>query len=77
VQLHEQAKNDSERVLGVDHVETLTRRLHLAYAYYAVGRIGDAAAILRDTAQRCQLVLPPDHQLAQTVRESLANIAGG
>jgi tetratricopeptide (TPR) repeat protein len=77
VQLHEQAKNDSERVLGVDHVETLTRRVHLAYAYYAVGRIGDAAAILRDTAQRCQLVLPPDHQLAQTVRESLANIAGG
>ena len=77
VQLHEQACSDSERVLGVDHVDTLTRRVHLAYAYYAVGRIGDAVAVLRDTAQRCELVLPHDHQLAQTVRESLANIAGG
>jgi tetratricopeptide (TPR) repeat protein len=77
VQLHEQARDDSERVLGVDHVDTLTRRVHLAHAYYAVGRIGDAAVVLRDTAQRCERVLSPDHQLARTIRESLANIAGG
>ncbi len=77
VQLHEQARADSERVLGIDHVDTLTRRVHLAHAYYAVGRIGDATSLLRDTAERCDRVLSPGDLLTQTVRESLANIAGG
>ncbi|MGN6793812.1 MAG: tetratricopeptide repeat protein [Streptosporangiaceae bacterium] len=77
VQLHEQARVDSERVLGVDHIDTLTRRVHLAHAYYAVGRIGDAASLLRDTADRCDRVLSPGDPLAQAVRESLNNIAGG
>jgi tetratricopeptide (TPR) repeat protein len=76
VQLHERARSDSERILGVDHVDTLTRQVHLAHAYYAVGRIGDAVSLLRDTAQRCDQVLSPGHPLAQSVRESLANIAG-
>ncbi len=76
VQLHEQARADSERVLGVDHVDALTRRVHLARAYFTVGRIGDATALLRDTAERCDRVLSPQDPLAQTVRESLANITG-
>jgi len=77
LQMHEQARADSERVLGVDHVDTLTRRVHLAHAYYAVGRIGDATSLLRDTADRCDRVLSPADPLAQAVRESLINIAGG
>jgi hypothetical protein len=77
VQLHEQASADSERVLGIDHVDTLTRRVYLAHAYYAVGRIGDATSLLRETADRCDRVLSPGDPLAQAVRESLINIAGG
>jgi len=77
VQLHERASSESERVLGIDHVDTLTRQAHLALAYYAVGRIGDAVNLLRDTAERCDRVLSPGHPLAQSVRASLANIAGG
>jgi tetratricopeptide (TPR) repeat protein len=77
VQLHERARSDSERILGVDHVDTLTRQTHLAHAYYAVGRIGDAVNLLRDTAERCDRVLSPGHPLAQSVRKSLTNIAGG
>jgi tetratricopeptide (TPR) repeat protein len=76
VQLHERASSESERVLGIDHVDTLTRQAHLALAYYAVGRIGDAVNLLRDTAERCDRVLSPGHPLAQSVRASLANIAG-
>ena len=76
VQLHERARDDSERVLGADHFDTLTRQVHLAHAYYAVGRIGDAASVLRDTAERCERVLPADDPLLRTVRESLANITG-
>lgn len=77
LQLYEQAKADSERVLGVDHPDTLTRSVNLAHAYYAVGRIGDATTLLRDASERCERVLAPGDPLAQTVRESLANISGG
>jgi hypothetical protein len=41
-----------------------------------VGRLGDAATLLRDTVARCERVLPPGDSLTQTVRESLTNIAG-
>jgi tetratricopeptide (TPR) repeat protein len=77
VQLHERATSDSARVLGVDHADTLARRARLAHAYYTVGRVGDAANLLRDTAQRCERVLPPDDPLVKAVRDSLINIAGG
>jgi hypothetical protein len=76
VQMHEQARADSERVLGVDHVDTLTRSVHLAHAYYVVGRIGDATALLRDTADRCDRVLSPADPLTQAVMASLTSIAG-
>jgi tetratricopeptide (TPR) repeat protein len=76
VQLYEQACQGYERVLGADHPETLARRVNLAHAYYTVGRLTDATTTLRDTLDRCQRTLPPDDPLAQTVRESLSNIAG-
>jgi tetratricopeptide (TPR) repeat protein len=76
IQLLEQSRADSERVLGTDHVDTLTRRVNLAHAYYTVGRIGDATSLLRDTAERCDRVLAADDPLGETVKESLANIAG-
>jgi tetratricopeptide (TPR) repeat protein len=76
VQLSELTCADSERILGADHADTLARRAALAHLYYAVGRVGDAGALLRDTLARCQRVLPYGDPLTQTVRHSLASIAG-
>jgi hypothetical protein len=76
VQFSEQTCADSERVLGADHADTLTRRAQLASLYYAVGRVGDAGMLLRDTVARCERVLPYGDPLTQAVHQSLASIAG-
>jgi tetratricopeptide (TPR) repeat protein len=71
MQLSEQCCADSGRVLGPDHVDTLARRANLAHLYYAVGRVGDSVALLRDTAARCERVLPYGDPLTQAVEQSL------
>jgi hypothetical protein len=40
-----------------------------------VGRVGDAVTLLRDTAARCERVLPYGDPLIQAIQQSLANIA--
>lgn len=77
IQLAERSRADSERVLGNDHADTLARMVNLAHVYYAVGRVGDAVALLHETAIRCDRVLAPDDPLTGTVRQSLANIGEG
>jgi tetratricopeptide (TPR) repeat protein len=77
LQLYEQACEGYARVLGPDDPETLERCANLSNAYYKAGRLTDAAILLRDTVERCERVLPPDDPLTQSVRETLANIAGG
>jgi hypothetical protein len=47
---------------------------NLAYLFYAVGRVGDAVALLRDLAVRCERVLPAGDPLSETVRQSLLSI---
>jgi hypothetical protein len=74
MQLAEQCCADSERTLGPEHVDTLARLANLAHLYYAVGRVGDAVALLRDTAVRCDRVLPAGDPLTRAVRQSLANL---
>jgi tetratricopeptide (TPR) repeat protein len=74
MQLSEQCCTDSERILGPDHADTLARLANLAHLYYAVGRVGDAVTLLRDTAARCEHVLPYGDPLIQTIQQSLANI---
>ena len=75
MQLAEQCCADSERVLGSDHMDTLSRLANLGHLYYAVGRVGDAAAVLRDVVGRCERVLPYGDPLTQAVQQSLAHIA--
>jgi tetratricopeptide (TPR) repeat protein len=76
MQLSEQCCADSTRVLGADHAQTLARLASLGHLYYSVGRVGDAVDLLRDTAMRCERVLPPGDPLTRTVQQSLANIEG-
>jgi len=75
MQFAERCSADSEQVLGSDHADTLARMARLAHLYYAVGRMGDAEAVLRETSVRCERTLPPGHPLTAVVRESLANIS--
>jgi len=58
MRLYEQVLEDCERVLGADHPDTLGRRAHLARVYSAVGRLTDAATLLRYTTSRCEEALP-------------------
>ena len=62
--------------LGEHGHPALTLRANLAQAYYAVGRLSDAATLLRGVAADCERVLPAGHPLSKTVRESLQAIAG-
>ena len=77
LQLYEQTRAGYERTLGADHPDTLASSANLAHAYYAVGRMTDATTLLRDTLARCEQVLLPGDPLTQTVRQSLATMAGG
>jgi hypothetical protein len=43
--------------------------------YYAVGRVGDAITMLRETTVRCERVLPYGDPLTVAVQQSLASIA--
>jgi hypothetical protein len=73
-QLCEQCCAESERVLGSDHADTLARLANLAFLFYAVGRVGDSVALLRDLAVRCERVLPAADPLTETIHQSLLSI---
>ena len=77
VHSYEQARSGYERVLGADHPDALNIRMRLALAYYDVGRPGDARTLLRDTAERCERVLPPGDRLTSQAQASLADIGTG
>ncbi len=70
----EQAWVGFERVLGPRHPDTLRSRAGLAQVYLQLGRYGDARALLRDTADRLQRILPEGDPLITELRQSLADI---
>ena len=70
----EQAWAGFERVLGPRHPETLRSHARLAQVYRQLGRYGDARALLRDTADRLQRLLPDGDPLITELRQSLADI---
>ena len=70
----EQAWAGFERALGPRHPDTLRSRARLAQVYRQLGRYGNARALLRDTADRLQRILPDDDPLITELRQSLADI---
>lgn len=60
---YEQARAGFRRTLGPGHPDNLSISLWLALAYNEVGRLGDARSLLRETASRCERVLPPGDRL--------------
>jgi tetratricopeptide (TPR) repeat protein len=70
----EQAWAGFERVLGPRHPDTLRSRAGLAQVYRRLGRYGDARALLRDTVDRLERMLPDDDPLLTELHQSLADI---
>ena len=70
----EQAWAGFERVLGPRHPDTLRSRAGLAQVYRRLGRYGDARALLRDTVDRLERILPDGDPLITELRQSLADI---
>jgi len=70
----QQAWAGFERVLGPRHPDTLRSRAGLAQVYRRLGRYGDARALLRDTVDRLQRILPDGDPLITELRQSLADI---
>ena len=62
---------DQERVLGVDHYDTLATRNHLALGYYNAGRTAEATALHEKNLRDYQRVLGADHPHTLAVRGNL------
>jgi tetratricopeptide (TPR) repeat protein len=71
---YEQAQAGFERALGPRHPDTLRNRAELALVYRQLGRYGDARALLRDTVDRLERILPRHDPLIVELREVLADI---
>jgi tetratricopeptide (TPR) repeat protein len=72
--VYEQARAGFEQVLGPRHPDALRSRAELARIYTQLGRYGDARALLRDTVDRLQRVLPYDDPLVTELRGILTDI---
>jgi tetratricopeptide (TPR) repeat protein len=70
----EQACVGFERLLGPRHPDTLRSRAELAHVYRRLGRYGDARALLRDTVDRLERVMPDGDPLIIELRQSLVDI---
>src|SRR5512146_721249 len=63
---------DCERMLGTDHLDTLTSRSNLAVAYQAAGRTAEAIPLYKRTLADCERVLGSDHPSTLMARTNLA-----
>jgi tetratricopeptide (TPR) repeat protein len=68
----EQLLADQERLLGLDHPDTLYSRNNLANAYQEAGRTGKAISLLDQTLAARERVLGPDHPSTLQSRNNLA-----
>jgi len=63
---------DCQRVLGVEHPDTLASRHNLAYAYQAAGRVGDAITLFEQVLADRERVLGVEHPDTLASRHNLA-----
>ncbi len=76
IPLYERTLADRERILGNDHLDTLTARNNLAYVYRAVGSFGRAVPLLKRTLADCERILGNHHSLTAAVRAQLDGLDG-
>jgi tetratricopeptide (TPR) repeat protein len=73
ISLGQTLTQDSERILGPDHPDTLTSRNNLAYAYREAGRLDEATALHERTLADSERILGPDHPSTLLSRNNLAD----
>ncbi len=73
IRVHERNLEAFERVMGLEHRNTLTIRSNLTVAYRAVGRIGDAIELDGQTLEARERVLGLEHPETLKSRNNLAN----
>ena len=72
IEILKDATEESGRLLGADHPDTLRSRNNLANAYRAAGRLNDATPLLEETLEAQTRVLGPNHPATLRSRNSLA-----
>jgi tetratricopeptide (TPR) repeat protein len=74
IALHQQTLDESRRVLGEDHPDTLAARNNLACAYWEARDLERAIALFERVLDELRRVLGEDHLHTLTCRTSLANV---
>jgi hypothetical protein len=72
--LHLQVLEAKKRVLGPEHVHTLTSMNNLALAYRALGKYQPAKAILRDVVEKQKFILGDQHPITLQSIQQLSNL---
>jgi tetratricopeptide (TPR) repeat protein len=72
VELDEETLAICERVLGLEHPDTLMSRNNLALSYRTLGRYQEALELDEGTLRVRERVLGPEHPDTLTSRENLA-----
>ena len=70
--MYEQNLAGCERVLGLDHPDTLVSRNNLAHAYRSAGRLDEAIGLFEQNLTEALRVLGPDHPNTRIFRDNLA-----
>ena len=72
IEILEDAAEESGRLLGADHPDTLRSRNNLALTYQAAGRLNEAIPLLEKTLTDRERLLGPNHPHTLTSRNNLA-----
>ena len=72
IEVLKDAAEESGRLLGADHPDTLSSRNNLAVAYRAAGRLNDAIPLFEKTLTTREELLGPNHPDTLTSRNNLA-----
>ena len=72
IEILKDAAEESGRLLGADHPDTLSSRNNLAGAYYAAGRLNEAIPLSEETLKALAQLLGPNHPNTLSSRNNLA-----
>ena len=73
IEILEDAAEESGRLLGADHPDTLRSRNNLASAYQDAGRLNDAIPLFEETLTTEEQLFGPDHPDTLITRNNLAS----
>lgn len=75
LRLHEELLPDRERILGPDHLETLTTRNNIVYWTGIRGDVAEALRMFEELLADRERVLGPDHPETLATRNNITYLA--